>query len=368
MRPRQHSAHYVRLTVCVVAALMPVAACAGRIAPRSTVPSPSLVNISELWVDPGDIQSRDLFHGPGGATSAPREAATYDLVAEDTSGFSPGYDVRDSDGTLWSVKVGVEAQSEVVASRILWAIGYHQPATYVVKSWTLSSKAPVKAGVVRFRREQPTHKVVDQWSWYENPFVTAQPFRGLIVANLILNNWDWKTSNNRVYEVANDPRVRRTYVVRDLGASFGKTSFPAILRWTPFRLMAQGSRNDLDDFEEQHFIKARTGDDIEFDYRGVHTRLVDTVSVTDVAWTCTLLARISERQWQDAFRAAGYDPAASERFIAKLKAKIQQGLAATANPTFQAVTTRGWRNPAAASTSMAMKVAPFPSAARITPR
>ena len=30
----------------------------------------------------------------------------------------------------WSLKLGPEAQSEVVASRLLWAIGFHQPPTY----------------------------------------------------------------------------------------------------------------------------------------------------------------------------------------------------------------------------------------------
>ena len=341
MRPRQHSApQYAQLTLCVVTALISAASCAGRTAPQSTAPHPDLVNVSELWVDPGNIQNRDFFHGPGGARLAPREAANYDLVAEDKSGFSPGYDVRDQEGTAWSVKTGVEAQSEVVASRVLWAIGYHQPATYVVKNWSLGGKAPANAGVARFRREQPTHTVVDQWSWYQNPFVVTQPFKGLIVANVILNNWDWKTSNNKIYEAADDGRARRMYMVRDLGASFGKTSFPAILRWTPFRLMAQGSRNDIEDFEEQHFIKGRRGDDIEFDYRGVHTRLVDTLTIADVAWTCGLLARISDGQWHDVFRAAGYDVAERERFIAKLKAKIQQGLVAASNPSFQVGTSR----------------------------
>jgi hypothetical protein len=288
------------------------------------------VNVGELWVDPGDGPARDLFFGPGGAALAPTPSVGYDLVAMDASGFSPGYDVRDREGTSWSVKLGPEAQSEVVVSRILWAIGYHQPATYLVTDWTLTSPTPMKTGSARFRRELPTHRVVSEWSWYENPFVATQAFRGLIAANLILNNWDWKTSNNKVYEVADGGRVRRMYIVRDLGASLGKTSFPPLLRWTPFRLMAQGSRNNIAEFEEQQFIKSIDGDDITFDYRGVHTALIDMLTPADVAWTSRLMARISDRQWHDAFRAAGYDDATQQRFIAKLKAKIQEGLATAA--------------------------------------
>ena len=339
MRPLHYTfAPRAALTLGVTMALLLASSCAGRTAPKSTASIPGPVNIDELWVEPGDIENRDVFFGPGDATLAPEEGATYDLIAEDTSGFSPGYDVRDRAGVTWSVKTGAEAQSEVVASRILWAIGYHQPATFAVEKWTLSAKTPVMMGLGRFRREQPTRKVVDEWSWYENPFVTTQPFKGLIVANLLLNNWDWKTSNNKVYEVADDGVARRVYMVRDLGASLGRTSFPAMLRWTPFRLMAQGSRNNVEDFEQQPFIKAQQGDDIEFDYRGVHPRLVDTLTAADVAWTCRLLARLSDRQWLDAFRAAGYDAVTAERFIAKLKAKVEQGLAASSEATSPVVT------------------------------
>jgi hypothetical protein len=115
--------------------------------------------------------------------------------------------------------------------------------------------------------------------------------------------------------------------VRDLGASLGKTTFPQFLKWTPLRKGKQGTRNDLEDFESQGFIKGVDGDRIEFDYKGVNTGLVDTVTVQDVVWTCRLMSRLSAQQWDDAFRAAAYDPAERQRFIAKLKSKIDQGLA-----------------------------------------
>ena len=38
--------------------------------------------------------------------------------------------------------------------------------------------------------------------WDKNEFDGTQPFKGLVVANLLLNNWDWKTSNNKVYELS----------------------------------------------------------------------------------------------------------------------------------------------------------------------
>lgn len=313
--------------LCILPLTAFVTFCAGRTPVRTPVDQ-TRIDIRQLWVEPVDLESRDLFHGAGGSRLAPDPSAVYELVKVDNTGFSPGYDVRDREGTVWSVKLGIEAQSEVVASRVLWAVGYHQPATYLLKNWKLSGAQPGTHPTSRFRRNDANQKVVSEWSWYENPFVDTRPFKGLIVANLILNNWDWKTSNNRVYEVGSrDGERRHQYVVRDLGASLGKTSFPKWLVWTPFRAMAQGSRNNLPDFEEQGFIKAVDGQRITFDYYGTHGSLVDMVTVDDVVWMSRLLARLSDRQWHDAFRAAGYDDATRQRFIAKLRSKIRDGSA-----------------------------------------
>ena len=311
-----------------VATLMVLAvSCAGRSSVRTTG-DVARTDVNQLWVAPIDLESRDLFYGVGGPDLAPDATDRYELIEVDKSGYSPGYAVRDREGTRWSVKLGIEAQPELVATRVLWAIGYHQPANYLLTDWQLVDKHTRAQPLARFRREQSDQKVVSDWSWYENPFVTTQAFKGLVVANLILNNWDWKTSNNKVYDVISaDGFARRVYIVRDLGASLGKTSFPRFLTWTPMRGLGQGSRNDLEGFEEQGFIKRVEGQRVEFDYRGIHQNLVNLLTVDDVAWTCRLLARLSDEQWDDAFRAAGYDSTQRERYIAKMKSKIGEGLA-----------------------------------------
>ena len=91
--------------------------------------------------------------------------------------------------------------------------------------------------------------------------------------------------------------------------------------------IAQGNRNNLEDFEEQGFIKAVNGNRVEFDYGGIYKPVVDTVTVGDVVWTSKLLSRLSDQQWNAAFAAAGYAPDQAARFIAKLKSKIAEGLA-----------------------------------------
>jgi hypothetical protein len=157
--------------------------------------------------------------------------------------------------------------------------------------------------------------------------VDTMPFKGLVVANMVLNNWDWKTSNNKIYEVHADGTTTRQYVVRDVGASLGKTSFPAVLRWTPARGFGQGSRNDLEGFEAQGFIKGVDGSRVDFDYRGIHQAMVKTLTLEQVVWACRLMARVSDAQYDDAFRAGGYSDDVRRRYVAKLKSKIAEGLA-----------------------------------------
>jgi hypothetical protein len=281
-----------------------------------------------LWQEPVDLERRNLLHGAGGEALQPRDRK-FDFVAEDRTGWSPGFDVRDAAGVAWSVKLGPEAQTEVVASRVLWAIGYHQPPTYYLDDWTMHGGPSGEQPPGRFRPELPSHRVVADWSWYENPFVGSGPYRGLVVANLLLNNWDWKTSNNKIYQLvepAGGPS--RWFVVRDLGASLGKTSYPAILTWFRLRGFGQGTRNDIAGFEEQGFIRGVDEDGrVMFDYRGINKDVINTVTPEDVRWTCALLARLSDRQWTDAFSAAGYSPELTARYVKKIKAKIAEGLA-----------------------------------------
>ena len=329
-RQRRSAAEPTRLLLILAMLAMTVlaTACVFRKTPRTSTGSGAPADVAQLWVEPRNLETRDLFHGSGGAALAPDPSVPYELVAIDDSGYSPGFDVRDPRGAQWSIKLGIEAQPEVVASRVLWAIGYHQPATYLLANWQLTGKQVETPGAGRFRLESSGHKVIADWSWYENSFVSTQPFKGLLVANLILNNWDWKTSNNKVYDLTDrDGASRRVFVVRDLGASLGKTTFPRFLKWTPFRGIGQGSRNDIAGFEEQALIKKVEGQRVTFDYRGIHNGLVDTLTVDDVVWTCRLMARLSDRQWRDAFRAAGYADAEQRRFITKLRSKIDEGLA-----------------------------------------
>ena len=295
------------------------AACGGKaITPPATPPGPDAM--AEFWVEPKDLASRDLFWGPGGRENAPRPDEHWEFLERDNKalGFSPGYDVKDSRGITWSVKQGPEAQSEIVASRLLWAMGYHQPPTYYVKQWTLHGErwaGPKDAG--RFRPNPPWMKRNGIWAWHDWPFTGTQPWRGALVMMAMLGNSDLKPSQNTIYDLdAAREGARRWYVMRDVGQAFGETG------------MIWPKRNDIEKWEKEPFLEGlREDGTVRFNYSGLHKELFKNLRPEDVRWAAERLSRISDRQLEDAFRAAEYEPDLAQRFIRRLKQKTAEGLA-----------------------------------------
>ncbi len=72
---------------------------------------------------------------------------------------------------------------------------------------------------------------------------------------------------------------------------------------------------------------------MQFDYQARHRELLENITPADVVWLCSLLDKISDRQWDEAFRSAAYPKETADRYIRKLKSKIQEGLALTATTT-----------------------------------
>jgi hypothetical protein len=282
-------------------------------------PSMSPAEMSRLWMAPADLERRDLFAGPGGQRRAPANGGRYDFVDVKTSGTQPGYDVRDSGGREWSVKLGDEARAEVTVSRLVWALGYHQPYVYYVPEWRLTRDGETTAQPGGRFRLETTHEDTGEWSWRDNDFLHTRPMAGLFVLMVMVNNWDVKAEQNVVYEVRDDNgRVHRQYVVKDLGASLGQTGW-----W-----FYPTSKDDLEAFEREPFVRGVEGNRVQFHYQGgwLEPQLHESVTPQDVQWVCALLARLSDRQWHDAFRAGGFDEQESERYIRRLKQKVAEGL------------------------------------------
>jgi hypothetical protein len=303
-------------------AVATLVACAPTIRSTETAP-PTPARMAQLWENVDPDERGDLYYGVGGARLRPNSDVVYEFLKKDSAGFSDSYDVRDPSGLEWSVKVGDEAQSEVAASRLLWAMGYRQPPVYFLPEWRFRHDGRVvREGAGRFRPKLPWLENVDVWSWHRNPFVGTEPYRGLLALMMIINSTDLKHTNNVLYERREDGRrtAERWYVVRDLGATFGTTG------------ILNPKRNDVEEFEQHGFIdKVDRDGRVEFEYRGRHKELLKDLTAADVSWMCERLARLTDEQWKDIFRAGGYPPSVTQRYVAKLKAKIAEGRALDAS-------------------------------------
>jgi len=302
--------------VLLTAMIGAASACAPAVkATGSGAPTPA--QLAEFWIDPGP-QPRDLTTGVADGEPKPAADARYEVVSRDTRGFSITYRVRDERGREWNVKIGPEAQTEVVASRIVWALGFHQVPSFFVERWIAVDHAHGQMiGGGRFRPHDLHLKSRGTWSWQRNPFVGTRPYGGLLVLMMILNSTDLKNENNELYDVVGESRegAHRWYVVKDLGASLGETG-----RMDP-------RRGYLEGFERERFITGVKDQHVTFAFRGRHQELLDGIGVADVHWVCERLKKMTDRQWSDAFRAGGYTDEQRTRFVARIRQKIEEGLA-----------------------------------------
>jgi hypothetical protein len=272
--------------------------------------------MAELWVEPDP--DRDLYFGVGGPRLAPDPLVRYSVIERKIRGASDGYTVEDDTEREWSVKFPPEAFMEIVASRLHWAVGFHQPPIYLLREWQASgATAPNPQLPARFREKRPDYHGLtagDTWSFRDNPFIGTRPLAGLLILQAIIENPDTKTSNNTLYTLREPVEgASRWYVVRDLGYSLGRAGF-------------NSPRGDIEAFERAPFIRSVAGSQVEFHYGGMYRSLLEGMTVDDVVWICERLGRLTDRQWRDAFRAGGYDPAIANRYIRALKARVAQGL------------------------------------------
>ncbi len=293
-----------------------------------------------LWQDPTDLETRDLFYGPGGPEHQPK--APFTFVEEDKSGSNPKFIVRDGNGVKWTVKMGAEARPETVATRLVWAVGYFTPEDYFMNALPVQNMGKLHRGEsqvdpvgqvydVRLkRRSNKEEKKLGEWKWADNPFYGTREFNGLRVMMALINNWDLKDVNNAIFYRKNPPE--KIYMISDLGATFGAAELERT---------HEKSKGNLESFAHSKFIRSEHEDRIDFEtpnrpalvaainpkqfVRRVNLEWIGKdIPREDARWMGRLLARLSHKQIRDAFRAAGYPPEEMEGFAQIVEARIAE--------------------------------------------
>jgi hypothetical protein len=307
-------------TALVVA--LAAAACHRRVSPSTPVPPPvqASVPIEALWRAPEP--NRDLFAGIGGAQEAPAAHSRFTLLRGKGHGPGESFDVADPRQRQWSVTPSPEAQPEVTASRLLWGVGYHQLPVYVLAGWRADGAAtpnPQPTALFQPKRVTVAGQAMSEhgsWSYSHGPFSGSRELGGLIALQVMLGSAELNDGRNRIFELDEPLEGSRAwYVAGGLGGAFGRAGLP------------RASRADIEAFETSRLIASVSHGVVQFDLPAPHSPLADRLTPADIHWICTRLQGLTDRQWRDAFRAGGFQPAVSARLIRRMKAKVAEGLA-----------------------------------------
>ncbi len=294
-----------------------------------------------LWEDPGAIADKDLFLGRGGTEHQPK--APFTFISEDRNGTNPKFDARDADNKKWRVKLGSEARPEVVASRLLWAVGYFVNEDYILPQATVAN-LQLKRGRdlvhgsqitdARFERKPGEQKKIGIWEWKSNPFKDSKEFNGLRVMMAVMNNWDLKDVNNAVYQ--DDKHDRQIFLVSDIGATFASNDE---------HVHHDTDKGNLQSFEHSKFITKKTDKDVSFGTpmlpaglllrqgpvllgETVRRSAIDWIGhdipVADARWVGGLLGQLTHKQLEDAFRAGDFPDAEREAFVQIVEQRIAE--------------------------------------------
>jgi hypothetical protein len=299
---------------------------------------PAPVGLPVLWRAPDDLPARDLFLGPGGDEMKP-DLSSLTFESDETGGYSVKWDVRDGSGKKWTAKLGSEAQAETAAVRLMWAVGYMTEVNYLVPCAHIKGAPKPRKEIercegdgfrnVRLKTRPEGEKMVGNWSWKENPFFRTKEFGGLLVMMALLNNWDLKEENNKIFYVpaGEGGRAELRYAVTDLGASFGKVKVNAPVLWRIMR-----NRNDPQDYAGDGFLEDVKGGRVYLFYKGKNPDLFDDIGVDEARWIGNLLSHLSDRQIADAFRAANYTPEEVRLLTGAVRERINE-LVSVGGPT-----------------------------------
>lgn len=281
-----------------------------------------------LWEEPLDIESRDLFYGIGGRKGAPDLSDRFLFIGRDTGGTSEKAIVEDNQDRRWTVKFGLEPRSETTASRLVWAVGYHVDQDYFVERVHIDRGGEgFDAGNVRFERDNDGFKKVGRWGWRTNPFIGTRELDGLKTLMALLNNFDLKENNNKIVRPGKkkaSEEVKLIYYVNDLGATLGSTGY-WIYHLPLVGELPAGSKGIPEHFAEHKFIEGVHDGKVIFHMQRTRARRqLEDVKVEHARWMGDLLARLSDKQLSDAFRAGGFNEAETAIYLRAIHQRIDE--------------------------------------------
>jgi hypothetical protein len=278
----------------------------------------SLIARAKVWI-PTNIASMNLLVGPTGPGSfRPGETVTCDYTDKKLSGASPKFACLLPDGDELKVKYGGgngEVYGEVVASRLLWALGFGADRMYSVR--VICRGCPENTGGIlrangdrildpaAVERKFGGDELLDRWHWKELEQTDAEA-GGATLAHrdalkllaVLLQHNDSKSKQQRMVCLSNagtDGRCEQPLMmINDLGLTFGAPN--------PFNLQPMATMN-LAEWSKLPIWKDEPG--CVGNLRGSLTSTLEDPVISEAGreFLERLLMQLSDRQLRDMFEA-----------------------------------------------------------------
>lgn len=299
-----------RYAIAAIILLMAVSAAVAQ--KKSKAAKPAAQGKAVMW-EAVNIESLDLFEGPGGDRMRP-DLSKIRFIEEEKNGHNTKYRIEDGAGNIWVAKLGREAKPETAAVRLLWGLGYKTEINYLVPSITIPGKGTFQD--VRLEARPANIERLEEWKWKDNPFVGTRELQGLKIMMVFMKNWDVLDLQNKVLQVGDEHH----YIVSDLGSTFGRlgnNNLPIIYRLG----RKTGSPKH---YAKTKLVRRVKDGEVILSYKGKNRGIFKGIKVDDARWLSDLLNRLSDKQISDAFRAANYSQADIGLYVRAVKSKIAE--------------------------------------------
>jgi len=214
----------------------------------------AIIRRAQVWT-PVPVPEMDLRRGPQGEGAfEPNAAVSCDYVEEKLKGAQPKFDCRLDDGSVVKVKYGLhgEVQGEVLATRLLWALGFGADRMYPVivtcrgcaadpwiSRYTVTDTNVFDPAVIE--RKAPGHAVdtkkIRGWAWPELNLVDQaqggapiEQREALALLAAFIQHSDSKPAQQRLvclsHGGAGEAGCAKPFMLlNDVGQTFGKANF-----------------------------------------------------------------------------------------------------------------------------------------------
>jgi hypothetical protein len=313
----------------------------------------ALVQRAQVW-NPVAVSQMDLRLGPQGKGAlAPNAPVSCDYVEGRLEGAQPKFDCRLEDGSVVKVKYGLrgEVQGEVLATRLLWALGFGADRMYPVivtcrgcaaDPWT-TRHAVAETHVFDpavIERKAPGHTIearkIKGWAWPELNMIdavqggaTVEQREALELLAVFIQHSDSKPEQQRLVCLSHDAvdeDGNRTggcekpfMLLNDVGQTFGRANYL--------------NRDNMSSVNFDGWSKSRVWED-DRSCKG-HIALSRTgtlehpkISEAGRAFLAGLLTQLTDRQLHDLFDVARVNLRSRKPGSSKPAATVDEWVAA----------------------------------------